>query len=98
MAQPRHGGLTTQVVGTIKEDESLGGSHRHVTWIRLANGGQTSKTQAIALMRLGARHFVVESAGGRQELRVDRCPRCGLDQLWADEIGALTDPLLRLPD
>lgn len=98
MAYPRHSGLETQVVGTIKEDEPLGGSHRHVTWIRLADGGQTSKTQAIDLMRLGTRHFAIAGPGGQRELRVDRCPRCGLDQLWADEVGAPTDTLLRLPD
>ena len=87
------------VVATEKETWSLGGMHRHVTALGLADGRRVPRPQAILNLELGLATYLVDVAGQPAELEiVPRCARCGTAHLRTKRDADGREILLELPD
>lgn len=88
-----------RVVATEKETWSLGGVHRHVTVLALADGHRIPRSHAILNLELGLATYVVDVDGRPTELEiVRRCHRCGTAHLRTKRDSPDHELLLELPD
>jgi hypothetical protein len=85
------------VVSIARLAEPMGGLHEHAAILGLSDGRAVPKTQALVRIRIGAERYVLDRSDHACQIRVERCDRCGLDQLRAPG-GTACDALLTLPD
>jgi hypothetical protein len=70
----------------------------HPAALQLANGRQIASTRAIINLRYGIETYHVAVEGRAYRVRtVGPCPRCGLENLRADDEARAADQLMRLP-
>ncbi len=88
-----------RVIRTEKQTTYVGGSHRHIAGLCLAEGGKVSKATAIVNIESGRESYWTSADGQRATVRVvNRCERCADKYLRTDRDTTTKDNLLELPD